>query len=403
MKVIFVTTYDARDIRNWSGLPYYIAKGFLDAGIQVEFVSELNSLSDKYWKFRLKDLFYNKILKKKWGKYISFYEPENLKFIAKQVKERVDKIEDGIIFSPGTIPIAYLNTDKPIAFWTDATFAVMENYYQDFNGLCKRTINNCHSYEKNAIKRSSLAIYSSEWAANSSIKDYGADFKKVKIIPFGSNIQSKRTINDIVENNAKKARDICKLLLIGQDWKRKGVDKAICIAEQLNKSIKTELTIVGCFPPNGETLPDFIKVTGFISKDNINGVHLIESLYKENHFFVLPTIAEAMGVVFCEANSFGLPVITTNTGGISTVIRNDVNGKMFDVDFDIIECAKYIEDIFSNFQRYNDYSLNSFNEYSDRLNWQVSMDKCISYMKSLENSNLEKLAEIIPLEGSFIR
>lgn len=396
MKVIFVTTYDALDIQNWSGIPYYLAKGFLDAGIEVEFISELNSLSDKYWKFYLRDLFYNKILNKKWGEYISFYEPENLKFIAHQVKERIDKIEDGIIFSPGTIPIAYLDTEKPIAFWTDATFAVMENYYQDFKGMSKRTIKNCHSYERNALKRSSLSIYSSEWAANSSIKDYGAKYNQIKIIPFGSNIQSKRTIKDILENNAKKSRNTCKLLLIGQDWKRKGVDKAIRITEQLNKSIKAELTIVGCVPPVSQILPNFIKITGFISKSSIDGVSFIESLYKENHFFILPTIAEAMGVVFCEANSFGLPVITTNTGGISTVIRDDVNGKMFNIDIDITECAKYIEDVFSNFERYNDYSLKSFNEYIDRLNWQVSMDKCISYMKNLENDNIAKLPENSP-------
>jgi glycosyltransferase involved in cell wall biosynthesis len=391
MKVIFVTTYDARDIRNWSGIPYYIAKGFVERGIEVEFISELNSLSDKYWKFRLKELFYNQILNKKRGTYISFYERENLKYIAKQVKGKIDKIDHGIIFSPGTIPIAYLNTDKPIVFWTDATFAVMENYYQDFEGLSKRTVKNCHAYERNAIKRSSVAIYSSEWAATSCIKDYGANSSRVKIIPFGSNIQSNRTIKDIIENNNKKSRNTCKLLLIGQDWKRKGVDKAIRVAEQLNKSIKTELTIVGCTPPTHEILPDFIKITGFVSKSNIDGVRFIEDLYKENHFFILPTIAEAMGVVFCEANSFGLPVITTNTGGISTVIRNDINGKMFEIDFDIVECAKYIEDIFGDFERYNNYSIKSFKEYSERLNWQVSIDKCISYMKKLENNDKRKL------------
>jgi len=391
MKVIFVTTYDARDIRNWSGIPYYIAKGFVERGIEVEFISELNSLSDKYWKFRLKELFYNQILNKKRGTYISFYERENLKYIAKQVKGKIDKIDHGIIFSPGTIPIAYLNTDKPIVFWTDATFAVMENYYQDFEGLSKRTVKNCHAYERNAIKRSSVAIYSSEWAATSCIKDYGANSSRVKIIPFGSNIQSNRTIKDIIENNNKKSRNTCKLLLIGQDWKRKGVDKAIRVAEQLNKSIKTELTIVGCTPPTHEILPDFIKITGFVSKSNIDGVRFIEDLYKENHFFILPTIAEAMGVVFCEANSFGLPVITTNTGGISTVIRNDINGKMFEIDFDIVECAKYIEDIFGDFERYNNYSIKSFKEYLERLNWQVSIDKCISYMKKLENNDKRKL------------
>lgn len=394
MKILFVTTYDARDIRNWSGIPYYLGKGFLDAGIHVEFISEPNFLHDKYWKFRLKDIFYNKILKKKWGKYISFYEPQNLKFIANQVKKRIDKIEDGIIFSPGTIPIAYLNTDKPVVFWTDATFAVMENYYEDFNDLCKRTIKNCHSYERNAVKRSSLAIFSSQWAAKSSIKDYGAKPENVKVIPYGANIECKRALDDIKKNNLLKSRSVCKLLFIGKDWKRKGAEIAINVARELNKqNIKTELTLIGCLPPENLCLPQFVHALGFIDKSTKEGESLINKLYLESHFFILPTIAEAMGVVFCEANSFGLPVITTNTGGISTIIRNDVNGKMFDLDFDIIECVKYIEDIFSNLKRYNNYSLNSFNEYIDRLNWQMSIDKCISYMKDLENGKKKKVSE----------
>ena len=385
MKVIFVTTYDGRDIKNWSGIPYYLGKAFLDAGIEVKFIGNLKSLPDKNLMFRLRNLVYNRLLKKKLGKYISFYEPENLKFIANQVKERLNKIEGGIIFSPGTIPIAYLKTNKPIAFWSDATFAVMENYYEGFKGLSKRTVKNCNLYEKNALKRSSLAIYSSEWAAKSSIKDYGSDSSKVKVIPFGSNIHLKRTVSDIVENNNTKSKSICKLLFIGQNWQRKGGETAVNVTKYLNeKYFKTELTIVGCTPPEPSILPDFIHVLGFIDKSDKEGENLINNLYSENHFFILPTIAECTPIVFSEANSFGLPVITTNTGGISSVIKNDINGKMFDNKIDIPSCAGYIAGIFKNYDYYKKFSLTSFNEYLTRLNWELSIKKCISYMQRLE-------------------
>ncbi|MGN6530520.1 MAG: glycosyltransferase, partial [Ginsengibacter sp.] len=84
------------------------------------------------------------------------------------------------------------------------------------------------------------------------------------------------------------------------------------------KYVKTELTIVGCSPPERVSLPDFVHVHGFIDKSKKEGKNLINKLYSENHFFILPTIAECTPVVFSEANSFGLPVITTNTGGISS-------------------------------------------------------------------------------------
>lgn len=387
MKVIFVTTNDALDIRNWSGIPYYIAKTFLDAGIEVEFISDLKSLPANNLRLGLRNFIYNKILKKKLGNYISFYEPENLKFIAKQVSKRIRNIDNGIIFSPSSIPIAYLDTDKPVVFWTDATFAVMENYYQDFNGLSNRTLKNCHSYEKNAIKRSDLAIYASEWAATSAVKDYGADPDKVKVLPFGANIECKRTEDDIISINFKKSRNTCKLLFVGKEWERKGADIAVDIASELNKSISVELTIVGCTAPSSLILPDFVKVTGFLDKAKTVDEQTLEKLYNENHFFLLPSKAEAMGVVFCEANSYGLPVITTNTGGISSVVKNEVNGKMFDLGSDTRIFAEYIKRVFADFKKYNEYSLNCFREYSTRLNWEVSVNNCISYMKNIERRN----------------
>lgn len=392
MKIIFVTIYDARDIRNWSGIPYYMAKGFIEAGIEVEFIGDLKSLPDKYLKFRIRNLIYNRLLKGRLGKYISFYEPKNLELIASQVKKRINKIDGDVIFSPGTIPIAYLDTDKPIVLWTDATFAVMKNYYEGFKSLNKRTVKNGNLYEKNALNRSSLAIYSSEWAANSVIKDYGADPSKVKIIPFGSNIDCKRTVADIVANNNRKSKSICKLLFVGQDWERKGGETAVNVAKYLNeKFIKTELTIVGCTPPEGTILPDFVHVVGFIDKSNKEGENLINTLYSENHFFILPTVAECTPVVFSEANSFGLPVITTNTGGISSIIKNDINGRMFGKEIYIPSCAKYISEAFEDYDHYKSYSLTSFNEYFTKLNWKVSINKCISYMENLEKHNQEKL------------
>lgn len=388
MKVIFVTTYDAGDIRNWSGIPYYLGKAFLDAGIEVHFIGNLKSLPDKYFKFRLRNLIYNKLFKGKFGKYKSFYEPKNLKFIATQIKERIKKIEGGIIFSPGTLPVTYLNTDKPIAVWTDATFAVMKNYYEEFSGFSKRTIKNCNLYEKNALSRSSLTVYSSEWAANSSIKDYNADPDKVKVIPFGPNVSAKRTIDDIKRINTQKSKTVCKLLFIGQNWERKGGEVSVKVTKYLNeKNIKTELTIVGCTPPQTLSLPDYIHVLGFINKSNKEGENLINRLYSENHFFILPTVAECTPIVFSEANSFGLPVITTNTGGISSIIKNDINGRMFNIEDDISLYAEYIAGIFKKYDHYESYSLTAFNEYSTRLNWEISTRKFISLLLDFEKSD----------------
>ena len=384
MRIAFVTTYDAKDIGNWSGTAYYMSKALIDAGIEIEYIGGLQEISGKNLIFRLRNLLYTRILKKGRGDYKSQYEPQNLKFIAGQVQKRLKEMDIDIVFSPGAIPIAYLVTKKPIVLWSDATFAVMKDYYTSFTGLNKRTVKNCHSYEKNVLKRASLAIFSSDWAANSSIKDYGADPAKVQVIPYGANIECNRSVNDIVEINSKKSREICKLLFIGQDWERKGGETAVKIAIELtNQNIKTELTIVGCTPPENLFLPDYIHVLGFIKKSDKNGERIIDELYSDNHFFILPTIAECTPIVFSEANSFGLPVITTTTGGISSIIRNDINGRMFDVEIDVPSCAAYLGGVFKNFDQYNKFSLLSFNEYMTKLNWNSSINTCVTFLKKL--------------------
>jgi glycosyltransferase involved in cell wall biosynthesis len=384
MKIAFVTTYDATDINSWSGTPYYMSKSFIDYGVEVEFIGNLKSPSRLIP--RIKEIVFNRLFKGKFGEFISFYEPSNLKCFAAQVEKKLQVSNADIVFSPGALPIAYLKTNKPIVMWSDATFAVMHNY-SGFTNLCSSTIRSCHMYERNVIKRLSLAIFSSEWAAKSAIEYYRANENIVKVIPYGANIAFDRTIKEIIEINKLKSRSICKLLFVGKYWERKGGNAAVNIACELNNlNIKTELTILGCMPPNSSLLPNFIKIIGFVDKSKKEGNDLFERLYKENHFFVLPSIADCTPIVFSEANSYGLPVITTNTGGIPSIIKDDVNGKMFDVKLDAVECAKYIGQIFTDFDKYEEFSIKAFEEYITVLNWKVSIAKIFLYLQQLLNS-----------------
>jgi hypothetical protein len=45
-----------------------------------------------------------------------------LRSYAEQARRAIVGSEADIVFSPGTVPIAYLDVDQLIAFWTDATF-----------------------------------------------------------------------------------------------------------------------------------------------------------------------------------------------------------------------------------------------------------------------------------------
>lgn len=369
MKIAYVTTYDASDVHAWSGVGSHLLQAFQNIGLQTVNIGNLKIRNDL--SLKLKGVFYKKLQSKK---YLRDREPSLLIDYARQVEKRLAKTDYDIVVSPGTIPIAYLKTDRPIVFWTDATFAGMVDFYPEFSNLCAETIKNGNKMEQLALSKCSMAFYSSEWAANTAIQNYDVDPKKIKVLPFGANILCDRNLDGIRGILENKRFDICKLLFIGVDWHRKGGDTAIKVAEILNqRGIRTELQIVGCNPP--VNLPGFAKCYGFVSKKTEEGARLLETLLSESHFLVVPSRAECFGLVFAEASSFGLPSIATQVGGIPSAIQNGKNGQTFPLDADPNTYCDYIEGLMSSKQEYEELALSSFDEYSNRLNWGSSASK----------------------------
>jgi glycosyltransferase involved in cell wall biosynthesis len=368
MRIAYVSAYNAQDSRCYSGLGYNIAQALENQSIFLDYVCPLKEKYSLF--FKGKKLFYEKFLKQT---YLRDREPLILRAYAKQVEKKLSKLNTDLIFSPGTIPIADLECEQPIVFWTDSTFAGMIDFYPTYSNLSAETIRDGHAMETAALQKCQLAIYSSEWAANTAIEKYHVDKFKVKVVPFGANIECNKSLDEIRSMIASRPKDVCKLLFIGVDWFRKGGNIALEVAKELNKSgLKTELIIVGCKPIVNELLPSFVKYLGYISKATEAGQKKINNLITESHFLILPTTADCSPHVLAEANSFGVPCITTNIGGISTIIKTDINGIIFDKQAEIIDYCQYISTFFTNYKRYQELALSAFREYQLRLNWRVA-------------------------------
>lgn len=372
MNISYITTYDASDVHNWSGTGFYIAEALKQQDHYLDFIGNLRT--NPGLKLKLKSLFYNRIIKEKFDLERDPLMAENYnKRILKSLKPGTD-----VIFSPGSIPISLLETKIPKVFYTDATFAGMVGFYESFSNFCSETIKYGNYLEQKALESADIIIYSSQWAAETAVENYNVNPNKIKVVPFGANIESRRELVDIKKIVSAKSATECHLLFLAVDWRRKGGEMAVKIAENLNKrGIKTILHIAGIKDLPLKELPDFIINHGFISKANNEGREKINALFAKCHFLLLPTIADCTPIVYSEANSFGLPCISTKVGGIPTILKDDINGKLFSVTDDENAYASYIEDTFTNSERYKQLSYSSFNEYAERLNWN-SAGKAIS-------------------------
>jgi glycosyltransferase involved in cell wall biosynthesis len=267
--------------------------------------------------------------------------------------------------------MAFLKCLQKKIIYNDSTMACMIDYYSQFSNLCRKTIHEGNILDKMAFNNCDLLLMASEWAAESVINDYRINPEKVKVVPFGANMENNLTDKEISEIiYSRSARNVCNLLFVGVDWERKGGSIAVEIACLLHKrGIEVHLDIIGI--RKELTLPSYIINHGFISKFTETGRKKIENLYKNASFFVLPTRAECAGIVFCEAASYGLPSIATKTGGVSTYIKDNFNGMTFSVNSSSKSYADYIEKIFLDKKKYEQLCFQSFLDYKKRLNWEV--------------------------------
>ena len=338
-------------------------RAFQRTGLEIH---TIDNLSDPYRKvFQAKRVFKNVIVGKN---YLRDREPLTLRSYARQIERRLSRIMPELVFSAGTIPIAYLRSDKPIVFWADATFDGMIDFYPEHTNLCNETIRNGHQMEQGALSNCRLAIYSSDWGAESAIANYTVDSKKIKVVPYGANLRQFPSTEQVQRAISSRGSGICRLLMVGVDWHRKGGEEALQVTSRLREhELNAELHIVGCIAP--KAVPDYVRTYGYLSKRNREHNELLSRLFENSDLFILPSKAECAAVSVAEANAFGLPAMTTKVGGMGTVVKDGKNGRSFQPELFVELCSKYILELFSAKDRYYELCHSSFGEYRHRLNW----------------------------------
>jgi len=381
INLTYVTLHDAKDVHNFSGTEYYIAKALEKQPVHIDYIGNLRK------RMNLSDLFLKRL-------YLSIL-PENgflseraisvAKNYAKQINGRMTP-DTNVIFATSSIPVSMLNIKNERVrkvFYTDATFAAMLDYYPEFTNLGKYAIKQGNLLEQKALDNCDLAIYTSEWAAESAITLYNANPEKVKVVQRGAGIETYRTKDEVEKIIQAKSKNECNLLFTGIDWQRKGGNITLDTAKILHDhGIKVHLDIVGIRNLSLE-LPEYVTNHGFISKSTDEGRKKLDDLFSKAHFLVLPTRAECMAIVYCEASSYGLPSLTTNTGGVASAIRDNINGKLFQLSDEASKYAEYIEHTLADFKNYQKMCFSSYNEYQTRLNWDVAGEKIIQFIENL--------------------
>lgn len=379
MRIGILNQRDARDRRAWSGTPFYTARALEMQGAEIVHLGPVSPavlpVHKALWKLSL--AFGGKL-------YNHMHSARLAKANAKVVARRLGEVDvDFILSSAGSGLFSFLETDIPIAYTSDATFALMQGYYPEQSKLYASCQRDGEELEQRAISRAQLLLYPTEWAARSAREDYGADPDKIRIIPWGANFDEPQSRESAL---ARSYSPQCRLLLVGVDWQRKGADIAIDTLQELRASgIDAELVICGCTPPKPIS-QEGLTIIPFINKNDPEGQARFNQLFRDANYFFLPTRNECFGMAFVEANSFGLPAIGTDTGGVSGVIRQGENGFLLPPEATGHDYAKLIAELHGNEQEYLRLVRTSRDAYDNRLNWDLWAKDVINEMQATLDS-----------------
>ncbi len=373
MRLAFVSIHDPEDPKQWSGIPYFILSELRRRGIDVEVIApERSQLRYRFLPQR--------ILSKVTGTNLHIdRRPLALDHYAAQIKARLKDGRFDAVFSPSSIPISRLDAKIPVLYWTDAVIEGMLGYYSgSFARMSASELKIAHDQEKSALDHASYAVFASTWAAEMVKSLYKAPPDKVRVIEFGANLFADHDAAEIARWNEKRLAQHCVLLFIGVDWNRKGGALAFEAARLLNeRGIKTVLKVVGCDAPDAP----FVERLGFISKGTDDGRRRIEQLLATSTFFVMPTRAEAAGIVFCEAAAFGLPVVTTRTGGVESYVKDGQTGYCLPMTAPGSAYADVIAETLADPDKYRRLSIAGLARYQQTLNWSAGVSNLLNLIE----------------------
>lgn len=188
----------------------------------------------------------------------------------------------------------------------------------------KKIIRHLACRERQNMTRARKIITPSRYSAEAVNRLYGISKDKIYEIPLGINFIE---WNQYLNNFKVLIREGINILCVARQYRRKGINDLLLAFSMVRRTVPdVSLSIVGGGPDEERNkqiveelgLNDSVKFYGDVLNRGV-----MASFYKKADIFCLPSYHETFGLVFLEAMSAGLPVVTYASTAIPELITSN--------------------------------------------------------------------------------
>lgn len=365
MRFAFVHNGDPLSETLWSGIPLNIIRTLREMGHEVEIIGNLQPHIPLF--ARVKTQFYKWVLNKM---YLLNRDPAVFAVRARSGNRRLKAAgQFDAVLTAYPPDAANIETDSPLLIVHDAAWTQLVDFYPgtERHRIAPETLNGGIELDKRGLSRCCHAIYCSQWAVEGVVRDYGVPRWKLSVAPLGSSIVNPPQREDVERFLKSRLQGPMRLFFLGVDWHRKGGDMAVAVAEQVaTLGISVELHVAGCEPP--KPVPAWVKVHGLLRKNNPAEAATLRNLFETCDFFIMPTRADAFGIVYGESAAFGMPVIASDVGGVREAACGEW-ALTLPLDTAPRIIAEWATSLFEDRAEYERLAWLARESYETRLNW----------------------------------
>lgn len=361
MKILYAALRnDPRDPDRASGVDYNFYTSFLENGHQVQIVGPFPprpGLVEKALKQVHDSLFRGRYLKWDWA---------SIRHASYLVNQAVGKEKPDLVFSLFPAPLAFYSGAAPAVFNTDLAFAVWAENGGGFSQIATKILS---WVEGRAMHNSNRVILFSDFWKGEMMRIHGLPAGKIRVMAMPAALPHHIVPTHIAIQEEKKLESPLRLLLVGKEFHRKGVDIAAETVAQLNQQgVPAGLTVCATTGPD---LP-YTTYVGPFRKSDPEQLARYAALYRQAHLLLHPARFEPAGIVPGEAAAFATPTLTNDFGGLGTTVKDQVSGIVLPKHSPAGAYTQAIMALINQPDRYYQLCATTRQRYDQELNWRAA-------------------------------